>query len=118
MSVVVKQGGLAPGGLNFDCKVRRESVDPEDLFIGHVAAMDCYALGLRKAVAMVEDGSLGGLLEQRYLTWSTEDLGQKIDAGKATLEECVAYAQSKGQPVAQSGKQELFEAIRNRFLFG
>jgi len=47
MQVIVEQGGLAPGGLNFDCKVRRESTDPEDLFVGHINGMDAYARGLK-----------------------------------------------------------------------
>lgn len=30
MLIVVEQGGIAPGGNNFDCKLRRESTDIED----------------------------------------------------------------------------------------
>mmetsp|Transcript_16055 Transcript_16055/g.30560 ORF Transcript_16055/g.30560 Transcript_16055/m.30560 type:complete len:441 (+) Transcript_16055:51-1373(+) len=116
MSIIVKQGGLASGGLNFDAKVRRESVEPEDLFLGHVAAMDCYALGLKKAVAMQQ--TLQAMLDERYLSWSTEPLAQKIEKGEATIEECVEYAKQMGPPVQKSGKQELFEATRNRFLYG
>ena len=44
--VVLGQGGLAPGGFNFDAKVRRESVDTEDLFIAHIGGMDAYARAL------------------------------------------------------------------------
>lgn len=121
MSVVVQQGGLAPGGLNFDAKVRRESVDPEDLFVAHIAAMDCYALGLRKAVAM--QSTLQGMVDKRYASWSTHTLGLKIETGSATLEECAAFAKQQEQsdgspPPLQSAKQELFEAVRNRFLYG
>lgn len=116
MGYIIQQGGLAPGGLNFDAKVRRESVDPEDLFLGHVAAMDCYALGLRKAAAM--QSTMQGMLDERYLSWSTESLGLKIEKGEATLEECVEYAKQKGQPTPKSAKQELFEAVRNRFMYG
>lgn len=116
MSVIIRQGGLAPGGLNFDAKVRRESAEPQDLFLGHVAAMDCYALGLRKAAAMQE--TMQSMVEGRYLSWSTDALAQKIEKGEATLEECVEYAKQKGRPVTRSGKQEHFEAVRNRFLYG
>ena len=116
MSVILKQGGLAPGGLNFDAKVRRESVDPTDLFLGHVAAMDCYALGLRKAAAMQE--TMQAMVDERYISWSSDPLGAKIEKGEATLEECVEYAKQKGQPVPKSAKQELFEAVRNRFMYG
>lgn len=117
MGVVLKQGGLGSGGLNFDCKVRRESVDPVDLFLAHIGAMDAYALGLRKAVQLQEEGKLEEMLQERYATWSTEDIGKKIEAGEATLEECAEYARSKGEPPLISGKQELCEMIRNRHLY-
>lgn len=117
MSVVVQQGGFVKGGLNFDCKVRRESTDPNDLFLGHVGAMDCYALGLRKAAALHEAGVATSMLRERYLTWSTTEIGAKIEAGDATLEECAAYAKQQGEPVLKSGKQELFEIVRNQFLY-
>jgi xylose isomerase len=117
MAVVLEQGGLGAGGLNFDCKVRRESVDPVDLFIGHIGAMDTYALGLRKAAKMKEEGTMKSMMEERYLSWKTETIGKKIEQGKATLEECAQYAKSKGEPKKTSGKQELFELVRNRYLY-
>lgn len=117
MSILIQQGGLVTGGLNFDCKVRRESTDPTDLFLGHVGAMDCYALGLRKAAAMHEQGVMDGMLRQRYASWSTTDIGAKIEAGEATLEECAAYAKENPEPVLTSAKQELFEIVRNQQLY-
>jgi xylose isomerase len=117
MAIVLQQGGLGTGGLNFDCKVRRESVDPVDLFIGHIGAMDAYALGLRKAAKMHQEGTLDKMLQARYASWSAEELGKKIEAGEATLEECAAYAKEKGEPPLISGQQELFEMIRNRHLY-
>lgn len=60
---VVEQGGLQPGGLNFDAKVRRESTDVEDLFIAHIAAMDAFARGLRNCARIVEDGILAGMVK-------------------------------------------------------
>ncbi len=79
--------------------------------------MDCYALGLRKAVAMQQAGTMNCMLEERYLSWKTEEMGTKISQGKATLEECAAYAKAKGEPTLKSGKQELFEMVRNRYLY-
>ena len=58
MKRVVEQGGLQPGGLNFDAKIRRESTDLEDLFIGHINGMDCYARGLRAAAKLIADGKV------------------------------------------------------------
>jgi xylose isomerase len=120
MSVVREQEGRlgADGGLNFDCRVRRESVDPVDLFIGHIGAMDTYALGLRKASKMKEEGTMTSMREERYLSWKTESIGQTIEQGEATLEECAHYAKSKGEPKKTSGQQELFELVRNRYLYG
>lgn len=60
---VVQQGGLQPGGLNFDAKVRRESTDVEDLFVAHVAAMDTFARGLRNAVRIIEDGIMAAMVK-------------------------------------------------------
>lgn len=117
MGVVIAQGGFETGGLNFDCKVRRESTEPVDLFVSHIAAMDCYALGLRKAAKMHEDGILHSMLHERYLSWKTEELGKKIEQGNVTLEECVEYAKQRGEPDQKSAKQELFEMVRNRYLY-
>jgi len=117
MSVILEQGGFATGGLNFDCKVRRESVEPVDLFLGHIGAMDTYAQGLRKAAKMKEEGVLKSMVVERYLSWETDPLATKIKNGEATLEECVEYAIGKGEPKKTSGKQELFEMVRNRYLY-
>jgi len=120
MSVVLEQeGGLAPGGLNFDCKVRRESVDPLDLVLGHIGAMDTYAHGLLCAAKMKQDGEMARMVSLRYDSWNSTDIGTKIEAGEATLEDCEAHA--KGlvggeQPKLTSGKQELYEMVRNRYL--
>jgi xylose isomerase len=116
MSVIINQGGFDKGGLNFDCKVRRESVDPVDLFLGHIGAMDTYARGLRNAAKMKEDGVLESMVKSRYESWDKVDIAQRIEKGEATLEDCVAYAMEKGEPTATSGKQELFEIVRNRYL--
>lgn len=116
MSIIIKQGGLGSGGLNFDCKVRRESTEPIDLFLGHVGAMDAYARGLRNAAKMHEHGVLDTMRRERYLSFETEEIGNKIEAGTATLEECEAYAREMGEPKLTSGKQELYEIIRNQYV--
>lgn len=63
----MEQGGLQPGGLNFDAKVRRESTDPEDLFIAHIGAMDAFARGLRNAVCIIEEGLLAAMVKVRLI---------------------------------------------------
>lgn len=115
MSVVVKQGGIAPGGLNFDCKARRESYEPVDLFIGHIGAMDTYALGLRKAAQLHVEAEIDNMVKERYLSWRSE-MGQKILSGGASLEELSELVKSKTEPQPKPGKQELYEMVRNRYL--
>lgn len=70
MMIVLKQGGIAPGGFNFDCKVRRESTDVEDLFIAHIGAMDCFARGLRIAAKIIQEGEYQKLIDHRYSSWT------------------------------------------------
>ena len=43
---ILKQGGIAPGGFNFDSKVRRQSIDPGDLLHGHIGGIDACAEAL------------------------------------------------------------------------
>jgi len=118
MARVIEQGGLAPGGLNFDAKVRRESVDVEDLFIAHINGMDNYARGLLAAARMIEDGVLRGMRQQRYDGFESSELGRKISEGTATLAELAAHADSAGEADNRSGRQEAFESIFNKYAYG
>ena len=79
--------------------------------------MDCYAAGLRRAAAMHESKALQSMLDERYLSWKMDSLGKRIEEGQATLEECAEYAKKEGEPAAVSGRQELFEIVRNRHLY-
>ena len=117
MLTVIRQNGLNPGGLNFDCKVRRESTDLEDLFIAHIAAMDVLAYGLKMASEIIKDGVLESMVKERYITYTTTPLGKKIEEGKATFEDCEEYIKSNGEVKTVSGKQEKFEKVfTNYFL--
>lgn len=40
--VILRSGGL-PGGLNFDAKLRRESISVEDLVVAHVSGVSSFA---------------------------------------------------------------------------
>ncbi|KAI5675466.1 hypothetical protein M9H77_06416 [Catharanthus roseus] len=110
MLSVIKNGGLAPGGFNFDAKLRRESTDVEDLFIAHIAGMDTLARGLRNAAKLIEDGSLGELVRKRYSSFDSE-LGALIEAGKADFEMLEKKTIEWGEPRVPSAKQELAEMI-------
>jgi xylose isomerase len=116
MLVVLGQGGLAPGGLNFDAKVRRESFEPVDLFHAHVGAMDAFAQGLKIAAAVRKDGVLRDFVRQRYASWDT-GIGADVEGGKAKFEELEAYTLRKGDADANvSGRQEMIENVINRYL--
>src|SRR5215210_4009967 len=82
MLIILGQGGLGSGGLNFDAKVRREGFEPVDLFHAHVGSMDAFAQGLKIAAAMRKDGVLRDLLKGRYSSWDS-GIGAEIESGKA-----------------------------------
>lgn len=115
MKAVLDQGGIQPGGLNFDCKVRRESCDVKDMFIAHIGAMDTLARGLRNAVKIKKDGILDKHVQKRYQTFS-EGLGKKVSDGLSSLEELQEFAITAGEPELTSGKQEHLEAIVNAYI--
>lgn len=116
MLVVLEQGGIAPGGLNFDAKVRRESFEPIDLFYAHIGAMDAFARGLKIAAAIRKDGHLKDILRHRYSSWDT-GVGTDIEAGKHSFESLESYMLEKGNPAQNaSGRQELIENIFNRYI--
>jgi xylose isomerase len=114
---ILQQGGLQPGGLNFDAKVRRESTDLEDLFVGHINGMDNYARGLLSAAKLLEGGELEAMRIERYQSFQTTDLGQQIVAGTTSLEDLAAYAATHPEPELRSGKQEAFESVFNSYAY-
>jgi xylose isomerase len=116
MLVVLEQGGLAPGGLNFDAKVRRDSFEPVDLFHAHVGGMDAFARGLKIAARIRADGVLADFVKKRYASWDG-GIGQQIEAGKSTFEDLEKYMLEKGNPVRNvSGRQEMLENLVNLFI--
>lgn len=115
MSTILKGGGFTTGGLNFDAKLRRQSIDPVDLFHAHIGAMDAFARGLKNAVRIQKDGRLEKMLKQRYSGWD-KGLGADILKGKSSFEALEAQVLKAGEPAVQSGRQELLENILNEFI--
>ena len=116
MLVILAQGGLAPGGINFDAKVRRESFDPIDLFYAHIGGMDAFARGAKIAAAIRRDGVLSDFVQERYSSYD-DGIGAKIEAGETNFAELEEYMLGKGEVAAnQSGRQELLENIINEYL--
>ena len=115
MYEILENGGIAPGGLNFDAKVRRESVDPVDRFRGHVAGMDAFAKGLEVANAIREDGAFQGVLDERYASYEA-GIGAEISAGETNLEALAAHAQETPDVDVESGQEEKLKAVLNRYV--
>ncbi|MFN3302307.1 MAG: xylose isomerase [Roseateles sp.] len=112
---VIKAGGLGSGGLNFDAKVRRQSIDAADLFHGHIGGMDVCAQALLVAEKMINDGRLQQALDARYAGWDTP-AGQDILQGRRTLDQLADEVLAKNTDIAPvSGRQEVLENLFNRF---
>ncbi len=110
MMVVLRAGGLQGGGINFDAKTRRNSTDPEDLFIAHVLGMDSFARATIIADKILNNTKYPELLRQRYASFDSGH-GADFEAGKLSLEDLAKIGAEGGEPPLTSGKQELFEAI-------
>ena len=116
MYCILKAGGLAPGGFNFDAKVRRQSIDPADLLLGHIGGIDVCAAALMAAARMIEDGKFDALRAERYAGWA-KPRAQAMLAKGATLEAIAArVAKEKIEPKPKSGRQEYDENLLNRYL--
>lgn len=115
MYEILLNGGLAPGGLNFDAKVRRGSFETMDLFYAHIAGMDAFAHGLVVAHRLLESQELEQFIQKRYNSWET-GIGAQIVQGQVGLKELSEYALANDQIQHTSGRQELLEAILNRYI--
>lgn len=111
---ILKAGGLGTGGTNFDAKLRRQSLAPEDLIAAHVGAMDVCARGLKAAAAMIEDGGLEAALNARYAGWDTASAQAMLDSDFDTIFQSVLSGDIRAEP--RSGQQERLENYVNRFV--
>jgi xylose isomerase len=113
---ILRAGGMGTGGFNFDAKLRRQSVDPVDLFHAHVGGMDAIARALLATEALEADGTLGRFVADRYAGWEGE-LGRGILDGEMGLPELEARVLEKGlEPAPRSGRQEMLENHVRRFV--
>lgn len=116
MYEIIKAGGFTKGGLNFDSKTRRPSNTIEDIFLSYIAGMDTFALGLRKAQAIIEDGRIDEFVAKRYSSYQS-GIGADIVSGKVTMADLEKYALEKGDVHPESGRQEYLETVLNNVLF-
>ena len=113
---ILLAGGFTTGGTNFDAKLRRQSLDPEDLLIGHIGGIDCCARGLKAAARMLEDRALLDPLEARYAGWGSAEAKAML-GGERTLDEIAErVVKEKIEPRPRSGQQERLENIVNRYV--
>ena len=111
---ILKAGGFTTGGTNFDAKLRRQSLDPQDLIAAHVGGMDICARGFKAAVAMRDDGALEQALQDRYAGWN-DDAAQAMLL--SDLDSIAARVRAQDvNPTPRSGRQEMLENIVNRFV--
>lgn len=114
---ILKGGGFTTGGFNFDAKVRRQSLDAEDLFHGHVGAIDALALALERAARLIEDDQLARFKAQRYAGWDAP-LGQQVLQGQMSLEDLAVQSQQRNiWPLPVSGRQEMLENVVNQAIY-
>jgi xylose isomerase len=116
MFEVLKAGGFTTGGLNFDAKIRRQSIDPDDLLHAHVGSMDACARGLLIAAQMMKDGKMQKAVAKRYAKWE-EPQNQDMLAGKESLDKIAERVLKSGlDPQPKSGRQEYLEGVLNSYV--
>ena len=116
MLSILKAGGLGTGGFNFDAKLRRTSIDPEDLFHAHIGGMDAYALAFKIARRIIADGQLSLFVADRYASYDS-GFGRDIERRKTGFRQLDALVQKKlGEPKPRSAKQEYLENLLARYL--
>ena len=113
---IFSNGGIGKGGLNFDAKIRRQSIDPEDLFYAHIGGMDICAKTLLAVEKMINDKKLSDYVTKRYEDWQ-KDLGNYIYNKGTTLESIHQKVLDENiEPKPRSGNQEYLENILNKYL--
>jgi len=115
MMVIIRAGGFKTGGINFDAHIRRNSTDPEDLFIAHINGMDTFARSLLIAEKILKESPYLELRKKRYSSFDRGN-GKDFEKGKLTLEQLREIALTKGEPDITSGKQELYEQLINMYI--
>jgi xylose isomerase len=115
MYEILKAGGFTTGGMNFDAKIRRQSIDADDLLYAHVGSMDACAKALLNAAAMIEDGKMSGIVKERYAGWSKPQ-NKAMLAGKESLDKIADRVEKNNiNPQPHSGKQERLENLINMY---
>jgi xylose isomerase len=115
MMIILRQGGLGSGGLNFDAKPRRNSIDSVDLFHAHIGGMDTFARGLLAAQKIEDEGHFDDIIRERYSSYN-EGIGKDILSGRMTLADAEKWVLENGYPTPRSGRQEMLENLLNDYI--
>jgi xylose isomerase len=115
MLTLIEAGGLQGGGINFDAKLRRNSTDPEDLFLAHIGGADTFARSLLIADRILRDSTYRQVRRQRYESFESGQ-GAAFEQGKLTLQDLYTIALEQGEIPLKSGKQEMLENLINRYI--
>ena len=115
MLIILESGGFKSGGINFDAKIRRNSTDAADLFYAHIGGVDAFARALITADNILQSSDYKKLRQERYSSYDSAK-GKEFEQGKLSLEDLRNYAIERGEPETNSGRQEYFENIINRYI--
>lgn len=110
MLVILRAGGFKTGGVNFDAKIRRNSIAADDLFHAHIGGMDAFARALLTADRILAEGKLDGFVKERYASFDS-GAGKAFEDGQSTLEDLCGQAVAAGEPAPRSGRQEMLENL-------
>jgi xylose isomerase len=116
MYYILQGGGFTTGGNNFDAKVRRQSIDAQDLFIAHIGGIDILARGLLNAAALIEDGQLARTVRERYADWGSSAAAAMLGAGSSLADIADGAVHANVDPLPRSGRQELLENLVSRVI--
>jgi xylose isomerase len=118
MISILRAGGLGSGGFNFDAKLRRPSIDPEDLFHAHIGGMDAYALAFKLARRILADGKFEQFVADRYASYDS-GFGRAIETRRTNFRQLEKLVLTQlGEPTPRSGRQEYLENLLMSYLHG
>jgi xylose isomerase len=117
MMSILRAGGLGRGGLNFDAKLRRPSIDAEDLFHAHIGAFDAYALAFKVARRIIAEGEFEKIVSERYASYDA-GVGYDIAQRRVGFKELEQFTIKMGEPTPLSGRQEFLENLLMHYVYG
>lgn len=113
---LLKAGGFTTGGLNFDARIRRQSINPEDVVHAHIGGLDACAKAVKAAAALIEDGALDRFVEERYSGWNSEESREMLSGGMSLEAISARLAKEPSEPQPKSGRQEYLENLLLRYV--